>query len=326
MSKEPTKLSELSTVDMEKLGIFSQPSYITINDDYDKRQILKQHKQKDGRTLGKQFLTTPTKRGKVGRGITFGEFKSLYEGDPYEDPGTNDRKNRKENEKEVLKVHKTPWKPSSPPKRAPGLGTYFGTIGGVYEHKPEYNVLQRDEKPKPPQPQKKPIYTSPPKKGTFGFGNLTISKGTEYKYETDPYEDTISKLKKEEEKKQHSKMKPFVSSSHGLDYFDTHKFVAAPKVLGTDERVEEMIKKNMTRLSQSPPKKEDEKKKPFYPSPVAAKDDFPPYQEDPYDKRELNKKDFENQPKKPIFKPVSGPKSTPTKSVLFGSPSLSHTM
>ncbi|KAF0980755.1 hypothetical protein FDP41_013238 [Naegleria fowleri] len=298
-----------------------EPGYTTIGDEYDKSKILKEQRLKDGRTVGKQFVTSPTKKGKVGKGITFGDFKSLYDGDPYEDPGTNERKYKKENEQKAQKIHKTPFKPSSPPKKSVGLGTYYGTIGGVYPHEQEYDTLQKGEKPQPVKEQKRPIYTSPPKRGTYGYLGLTISRGTEYKYESDPYDHSLEKKKeKEEEKQKQVSKKAFISSSHHLDYFDTHKNVAAPKILGTDEKVEEILKKSMERESASPKKESEEsKKKPFYPSPVKQRNDFPPYMEDPYDKRTLTKKD-EKEQKKPVFKPMScGNKSYPTRSILFGS-------
>ncbi|EFC44133.1 hypothetical protein NAEGRDRAFT_58174 [Naegleria gruberi] len=293
--------------------------YTTIGDEYDKSKILRDQRMKDGRTLGKQFLTGPTKRGKVGKGITFGDFKSLYEGDPYMDPGTNERKYRKENEVKVQQTHKTPFKPSSPPKKSVGLGTYYGTIGSVFQHEQEYEVLAKGEKPQPIKEQKRPIYTSPPKRGTFGYLGLTISRGTEYKYETDPFDHSMEKKKeKENEKAKQVAKKAFISSSHHLDYFDTHKSVAAPRILGTDDKVEATIKKALEKESSSPKKENEDKRKPFYPSPVKQRSDFPAYIEDPYDKRTLSKKD-EKEQKKPIFKPMScGTKSFPTRSVLFG--------
>jgi len=274
----------------------------------------------DPRMHGKQFTTNPTKKGKVGKGITFDHFQSLYDGDPYVDPGTQERKYKKEQELKAQKVHKTPFKPSSPPKKPVGLGTYYGTIGGVFPHEQEYENTKKGEKAVPPKDQKRPIYTSPSKRGTYGYLGLTISKGPEYKYETDPFDHTMDKKKElEEERKKQTGKKAFVSSSRHLEYFDAHKSVAAPKILGTDPLVETLVKKAVERESASPPKKEESQKKPFYPSPVKFKNDFPPYVEDPYDKRQMTVKKDDKEAKKPIFKPMScGTKTDPTRSILFG--------
>ena len=92
------------------------------------------------RTKGRQMMTSPTRRGQVGQGTLLGKFVSLYEGEPYVDPGKHNRAARIENEKKVLQVHKTPFKPSSPTKRTTGPGSYYGTLGPIFAHEQEYEV------------------------------------------------------------------------------------------------------------------------------------------------------------------------------------------
>ncbi len=67
-TQPPTYNNSLNT-----LGTFQQPSYVTIGDEYTKKSDEK------GRHKGKQFATNPTKKGKVGTGVTFDSFKPLFE-------------------------------------------------------------------------------------------------------------------------------------------------------------------------------------------------------------------------------------------------------
>lgn len=299
---------------MATLGVFSQPSYITIGDPYDKRILNKsKDEKKPDRHGGKQFLTSPPKRGKVGKGVYFEDtFKPLLEGDKYQDPGTHEREYQKKNK--LKNISQTPFRPSSPPKKSTGLGGWYGCIGKQFPHMTEYDVVQKGASPKKHTPGPKNILTSPPRKGTYGFPGTTIGKYPEYM--SDPYDAAREKALEEKKKLKEKKVseKPFKSMSRSLDFFDSYPNVAASRIYTID----------YDKLPKPRKKKEEQKKKiekPFKPSspPKVGYDSyftkFPEYMSDPYVKKVERKK--EEDKAKPIFKPTSGPKSTPTKSILF---------
>jgi hypothetical protein len=301
---------------MQNLGIFSQPSYISIGDSYAKEAhaTSKDDKEKKdyARHQGKQFTTSPSKRGKVGDKVFFDGFKPLYEKEKFEDPGTQEKVYAKEQKKKNI-VPK-PFAPSSPSKRNTGLGGYYGTIGGTYEHQVEYEAQKKGDKPKPVEHEKRNFVTSPSKKGTYGVPHSTI--GPAFEYKNDPYDlERENQLKDNAEKIKKRIGQPFKSTAHPLDFFDTHKNVAASTVYGTDDKV----------LSPKKEKTTTEKKveKPFKPSSPPKRGlnstfaPFPEYQTDPYEvKHEKDDKDDKDKAR-PVFKPVSNAKSTPTRSIIF---------
>jgi hypothetical protein len=67
------KVNWSTNYEMGALGVFSTPSYLSVGDEFDKPQDPK------ARHKGKQFLTNPTRRGKVGHSVTFDAFKPLFE-------------------------------------------------------------------------------------------------------------------------------------------------------------------------------------------------------------------------------------------------------
>lgn len=153
--------------------VFSIPSFATVGDDYDKK--LPQAK-KPGRT----FLTPAPKAGTMPDACFDKEFKSIHEGDPYVEPGVAERRARIESEKK--KVNAAGFRLASPPKKACGLGSYYGTF---YEsplpHETDYIVPRKGEAPPRKSPEKRPIFTAPTKKGTFGVaGTLLSNIGTDY--------------------------------------------------------------------------------------------------------------------------------------------------
>ncbi|KAL0486090.1 hypothetical protein AKO1_001783 [Acrasis kona] len=301
--------------DMQVLGIFSQPSYIGIGDKFHKDkgkqiQFFYSITSKDvkGRHTGKQLLTNPSKKGRVGTNTTFGAFNPLYEKESYQDPGFQEKQFSKT---EKVKIKAGPFKPSSPSKRSAGLGNYYGTIGNSYPHMTDFNVVKKGDKPKPIEQPKKNIMTSPSKKGTYGYLKTTI--GGEYEYKSDPY--NASNEKALQEKKLHKSRivgQPFKSTSHGLDFFDTHKNVAASAVYGTDSKV------LPPRAERSEERKRVEK--PFKPSSPSKRGlnstftPFPEYKSDEYDKASDPSKKQTNER---VFKPVSYEKTTPCRSVVF---------
>lgn len=305
--------------DMQALGVFSQPSYLTIGDKYEREHSPTKEgdKKETLRHTGKQFITNPPKKGKVGTNCCFEEFRPLYQNEKFVDPGTAEKEYAKELKKK--NVVPKPFVPSSPTKRSPGLGTYYGTIGAKFEHQMEYEVQKKGDKPKPIEHEKRNFVTSPGKKGTYGVPHTTL--GSAHQYMEDPF-DTRQKNEIKENAENIKKRigQPFKSTVHSLDFFNSHKNVAAPRILSIDEKV-------------LPPKKEKpeektEKKveKPFKPSSPPKKgfnctiNPFPEYKSEATEpKSESPKGDTKEAKNRPVFKPVSNAKSSPTRSIIFHS-------
>lgn len=251
----------------------------------------------------KQFLTSPGKKG-----FPYQNYQSLYEKEPYFDPGYYERKVEKE-KREKIKVS---FKPSSPPKKSTGSGSYFGTIGSKYEHITEYDVVKKGDKPKPVDHQLKNILTSSPKKGTYGFVNLGIGKDYGRVLELADDYDAMKKLKKKEMEEHKSKSKgPFKAGKTSKnEFFDENPYKDIP--------IPESKSKTQTQT------KETEKKSivPFKPSSPPKRGGtigkYPEYISEaslPPKKEKSEKKD-----EKPmtVWKSVSGSKNGPTRSILFG--------
>lgn len=151
--------------------VFSVPTFSTVGDDYDA-------KPKDAKKRGLRAMLSSAP--KSGTDATFDRFRSIHEGDPYVDPGVAERRAKLEAAKKKL----TPsgFRLASPPQKAPGLGTHFGTFDAKpIAHETDYVVPRKGESPPRKQPAPRPILTNPSKKGTFGVaGTLLNKEGTEY--------------------------------------------------------------------------------------------------------------------------------------------------
>lgn len=146
--------------------VFSIPSFATVGDDYDKKPT-------ESRFKGKTLIPGAKKE-------TFDEFKSIHQGDPYVDSGTAERRAKLEASKK--RVNGAVFRLASPPKKACGLGSYFGTFQDKpTPHETDYVVPRKGEAPPRKEPAPRPIFTNPTKKGTFGVAGTLLSKeGTEY--------------------------------------------------------------------------------------------------------------------------------------------------
>eukprot|EP00695_Tsukubamonas_globosa_P002974 TRINITY_DN421_c0_g1_i3.p1 TRINITY_DN421_c0_g1~~TRINITY_DN421_c0_g1_i3.p1 ORF type:complete len:294 (+),score=70.31 TRINITY_DN421_c0_g1_i3:169-1050(+) len=288
----------------QTLGTFGTPGFTSVGDEYDKKV------SSDVRTKGKQFSTSPPKKGQLPSNYFDKQFKPLYEGEKYEMPGSAERRDRK---KQAERVLAGTFKPSSPPKRSSGSGNYYGCIGGVYTHEKEFET----EKARDTSPQPKNVLTNPSRKGTFGVPNTTIGKS--FEYVPDPYE-SVKKKEIDERKASTSRnvAGPFKGMSHGLDFFDSQPNVAASRVYTIDKPIE---------AREEAPKKEAPIPTPFKPSSPpkigynSTLQRFPEYKEDPFDLRAKMERE-ERAKTKPavVFKPVSNPKSSATRSIMFHAP------
>lgn len=285
--------------DLDRLGIFSQPSLITVADPYVKKQ------PDDSRHKGKQFATSPCKKGKTAG--YFDNFKPLFEneskGEKYQDPGTSEKEYRNQQKK---KIKGGAFLPSSPSKKATGPGAYYGCFGKNYEHKTEF----QEKKKKKPEP--KNFMTSPGKRGTFGVPGTLLSK--DIHYTEDPYDLPRQKEKEELVKKKKQQIAgPFRSMSHSKEFFDCQPNVPASRIYTSDrplppEKPKKPHKKTMVPFRPSSPPKRGYN---------STFNKFPEYKEDPIEERMKKERDERRKAKpKVVFKPVSAAHSTPTRPIL----------
>jgi hypothetical protein len=155
--------------------VFTIPSFIGVGDPFVKRR-----KAKDQRVVGRNFVAVAPKTGKMPDALFEKEFHSLHEGDRFVESQVADR--RYQNSK--MKKNLTPngFKCASPPQKAQGLGSYFGTIQrAAFPHETDFLVARKGDVPAKKETKPRQVYTAPGKKGTFGFPNTTIGKeGSDY--------------------------------------------------------------------------------------------------------------------------------------------------
>ncbi|GLC37426.1 hypothetical protein PLESTB_001587300 [Pleodorina starrii] len=132
--------------------------------------------------------------GRVGKGndATFEAFKGLYNGDKYIDPGR--RRLLEDGAQRKQQVAPAPFKAASPMKISTTPGDFVGTLQGKVPYIPGRSVtLQKTKADIGSEPRG--FYTSPAKKGTYGFNKTTLSErqgfrgvATEYEYQHEPDE------------------------------------------------------------------------------------------------------------------------------------------
>ncbi|KAJ9452184.1 hypothetical protein DIPPA_12442 [Diplonema papillatum] len=294
---------------MDKLGLFGTPSYISIGDEYDKKTA------QNDRYKGKGFSCVPSKRGQ-GPEVTFDRrFRSIHEGDKYVDPGMHDKKYRIQQERK--KITADGFKYTSPGKRSCGSGNHYGCFAersSQLKHETEFEVVKKGELPDRVKPIPKNIVTGSCKKGLHSLNDTCI--GEPYKYQSDPYD---AQHKRHIDEARNASQRQiggaFKASSHGGGTFDK-----------TDQGSSKIYS-----LDRPLPPKKDMSLKGQRSIPVAFKPSspgkrgwnctiapFPEYKEDPLELQERRKRE-EAKLAKPqiIWKPISGPKSTPTRTTVM---------
>lgn len=206
---------------LKSLGLFSEPSYLSLGDPYDPPKAT------SGRHTGLNMMTSNVKRGNVPKYVCFDKtYKRVSEGDVYQPPGGGERRARKDAWNKCLTTNGFTF--SSPPKRRTGLGDTTGNFSKfpTWEATEATGKKTKDDIPPPPRPN---IMSNPTKKGSFGVPGLTLSKGSEYKYLTEPY-GRARELEQAEKKAIAEKTavltggKPFQTMSHARDCFDKTVF------------------------------------------------------------------------------------------------------
>jgi len=316
--------------------VFSEGAYVTIDDKYDKRVAP------DSRYRAKQFTTSPPKRGKT-NDVTFQPFSPLMVGEKYVNANAEERKYRAKQKE--MNIVPAPFKPSSPPKRSTGLGTYFGTIGPKWQHECDHDTDKSPRSKFSGRTEGRNITTSQPKKGTYGvpgtnigvYGGKAGNKGVvgEYEYKGEPYDlarqaEQAAKKRMDAAKIDNKAFKPSSPPKKGTyGVPGTTIFAHKYNTIGGNQGVcGEYTYWSEGKGDKGPivrPKTEESGLKPFRPShpPRAGYNctisPFPEYKGDPLGERIAREKKDKEEEKKallgPVFKPVSGPKSTRTPSI-----------
>jgi len=283
--------------------VFSEGAYLSIGDPYIKgKKPVKGEERNDPkkwpRHQGRQFTTNPMKKGKPVK-----NFQSLYEKEKYYDAGYHQRNYQKQLKKKILNGS---FKPSSPSKKNSGVGGYYGTLGKKYDHKAEYNVVKRGDKPKKREPEPRNMTTKPSKKGGYGFVGLGISEDYKRGKFVDDYEAAAKKAKAEREifKKKMKGGAFRAGRSAKNNYFDANPFGVTNLVKETKKKTYEQKKKI---------------DRPFKPSSPSKRGgmigNYPKYMPDPYVKPKEKKKEEQ----RAVWRSTGGVKAGPTKSILFNS-------
>ncbi|XP_078413764.1 cilia-and flagella-associated protein 96 [Cetorhinus maximus] len=162
--------------DMERVGLFQEMSYVTVQDPYVDAMPKPFNEEA---YKGKQMLLEGTKlKSATQAGYFDREFMRIFEKEAYSD---RVKLRRQAKLKAAQNNLDGVFFPSQGGKMWSGLGSYYGTIGGSFK------AFSGVGKPKPPfVPENKNFYTNPGKRGTgYGYPNLTI--GPSYEHSPDAY-------------------------------------------------------------------------------------------------------------------------------------------
>ncbi|NXP08517.1 CD047 protein, partial [Thinocorus orbignyianus] len=200
--------------DMERIGLFSEMSYVTIGDRY-VPCYMRSFNEAAGKN--RQMLPGGSKMmSALQAGYFEPQFVRIFDGEAYSDAVQLRRRYRlAESKKNLGKA----FLPSNGDKLPCGLGSYYGTIGGSF---PYFSAqLKARERYVPPG---KNFYTNPGKKGTgYGYANLTI--GEQYPHQADGYElERINAKKAQEEHRRLLIGGPFRLNLYPQEYFDANPY------------------------------------------------------------------------------------------------------
>ncbi|NXX18163.1 CD047 protein, partial [Podargus strigoides] len=282
--------------DMEKIGLFSEMSYVTIGDRYVSHYMRPFN---EAASKNKQMLAAGTKTmSALQAGYFEPQFVRIFEGEAYSNPVQRRRRYRlAESKKNLGKA----LIPTNGYKWPCGFGTYYGTIGGSYAHfSPQLKAKERYV------PPKKNFYTSPGKKGS-GYGYVNVTIGEQYPHEPDGYEvERINARKALEEHKRLVKGGPFKLNLYPLEYFDKNPYF-------NDKPLPPLKKPLPVKPVALPFKPSSPAKKPGGMK-GGTFDPYPSHSADPYVVKES--KAVPTNKAQQTFQPPPGPKSRPVKSIM----------
>lgn len=177
----------------------------------------------------------------------------------------------------------------------------------------------------------------PPKRGTFGYTGTMIGGSSGYEAIAAEFDSERVQARKDAEKHRQimGDRKPLKSTTVGVDYFDSHEHVAAPKLLGWDDqciakppRPEELMNPKERAAARASTYKPWRPNNPIKEGEEGVFEKFPERQPEPYDEI-LIKRAMQSNRRNPVkiatkdlpeslkerkpFKPNSGPKTKLTK-------------
>ncbi|CCI45979.1 unnamed protein product [Albugo candida] len=210
-------------VKISRDGGFSDPSFISVGDPYNKRAKAPQRSTESAQ---KPFVTS-TSKAQTG----FGPFHRL-EG-TYSEVYKVEAKVRNANTQKFLKPNGFVY--SSPAKKHTGAGDQFGTFQNYETISSPTNA--RCSSKKPEAEVKRNIFTAPSKRGTFGYAGTLIGGVNQEAWPAD-YGSEYRHAKKDVER--HQKIvkdkKAFKAASAAVDCFDAHEHASASKVFSWDDQ------------------------------------------------------------------------------------------
>lgn len=219
---------------MKRIGVFSEPSYTTIDDPFEKPGA------KGGSKVAHQPQITASapKSGKTWKGCLFSKPGRLFEGDVYRTRHEIELAGRPK-----LKADQAAWRPSSGTKKHSGSGDFYGTVGGKTPYIPQGGSEAKKTKDNVVR-QLPNMVTNPCKKGTYGvFGTyLGYKKGYkgasgEFEYISDPIREPERKRATTADAPPAFKPPPSRSSAFGkIEYVPLGPRPATARKAGGDDK------------------------------------------------------------------------------------------
>lgn len=197
--------------DLERMGIFKEMSYHTVRDPY-----VSALANQSSNFKGKQMAVGHAKSRSALRDGYFTEFQRIFAGDSLADMAAIIRMQRKAAKK---LIRGKDWVPPSTTKPITSSGSNYDTFTGPIPYfKPDTTRLSGQF------PHQKNILTSPGKKGTGSYVNVTLNPYP--LHQADPY-DRAEMLHRNETNEQRSmtgNRKPFYTRLRESEYFDLNPF------------------------------------------------------------------------------------------------------
>ena len=285
--------------DLNRVGLFSELGYISINDPYKKTA----HAFNDSAHQGKQMLPGGSKsKNDTMAGYFDRSYARIMTGEGYSDPVKKRRQERMDAQKQNIGKQ---FVPSYVGKTPSGAGSHIGTFSGTI---PALSPVANPKKPY--VTPGKNFLTNPSKKGTgYGYVKVTISETPGYVGE--PYDHAKEMRKKALEKSASlNKGASFKLNLHPKPFFDANPFKGDKAESAPPER-----RTGKRELSTVKPFKPSSPGKALGGSKAGCFSSYPTHSKEGYVKQKGTFRDYK-QSQKNVFKPSQGPKSMPTKSVM----------
>lgn len=187
--------------DNERLGFFSEPSYLSKGDPY--KDAKPYGSKVSAKLKGKRQMIAPSTKPKNGTedGYFTEKFDRVFAGEAYTDSA---KIRRKSESKEKKKMLAGAFKPSAAPKSLASPGSYDGTFAGKIDY-----MSGKQKGATAYKSEKRNFTTFPAKKGTgYGYNDVTIGKP--YEYKTSPYKnDEVQEKKRAKEARKRIVAGPF---------------------------------------------------------------------------------------------------------------------